>query len=238
MSLQITGYGNATAGNPYLANQMNSKAPQSSVNLGGLFPGASGGLQDVLKQLQQAQNQANQANQQRYKDILGTYAGLGQAGAQQIQQNTQAQQAQSTQDLTSRGLGNTTITGAMSRGIDQAGQQNQLNLQESLAGQEAGVMERMTQQGPDMSQYLGLISQAAQRQQAPATVNMGQTGMTTGGIGSDWYTKMKANMMTPNPQAPEQEPIFPGGTATPDLANAPLNWGYGPQTVIQPWQEG
>lgn len=153
-----------------LQSQMAQKPPQTSIDLSGLYPGASSGLQDVLKQLQTAQNQANAANQKRYSDILKMYSGMGQAGAQQIAQQTAQQQAQGTQNLMSRGLGNTTITGTMARGVQQAGQQNLLNLQEGLAGQEAGVMERMTQQGPDISQYLNLIASAAQRQPQQRTL--------------------------------------------------------------------
>jgi hypothetical protein len=176
--------------------------------MGGLFPGASGGIQDILKQLQAAQNQANQANQQRYKDVLGMYSNLGQSGAQQIQQQTAQQQAQSTQDLTSRGLGNTTITGAMSRGINQAGQQNLLGLQEGLAGQEAGVMERMTQQGPDLSMYANLIKGAMSKpqQQMPGG-NIGNP------IGAGRYfgggTSNGSDITPPN-----QGQFFPAGSLT------------------------
>lgn len=151
--------------NQYLQSQMKQQAPQA-INMSGAFSGASSGLQDIMKQLTAAQNQANAANQQRYQDILGMYSTLGQSGAQQIQEQTAQQQAKSTADLTSRGLGNTTITSAMGNQIASLGQSNQLALQESLTGKEAGVMEAMNQQGPNLSMYANLIQQAMAGQQA------------------------------------------------------------------------
>jgi hypothetical protein len=180
------------AGNQYLADQMNQKAP-TSPDMSSTVP--AGGLQDILKQLQASQNQANAANQQRYKDILGIYSNLGQSGAQQIQQQTQQQQAEQTQKDISSGLSNTTIAGTQARGIASQGQQNLLSLQESLAGKEAGVMESMTQQGPDMGPYLNLIQQMAGQRQGPRQIsspgnfntgyNPGQSSFFTGtGMGA------------------------------------------------------
>jgi hypothetical protein len=157
----------ALSNNPYLLQQMNQQAPQSSIDMSGLFPGASSGLQDILKQLQTTQNQANTANQQRYQDVLGMYSNLGQTESQAIAEQGQQQQAKSTQDLMARGLGNTTVTGAMSRGIASDTQSQQTQLQEGLAAKEAGVMQSMNQQGPDMSMYANLIKSAASGQQQP-----------------------------------------------------------------------
>jgi hypothetical protein len=136
-----------------------------AINLTGLFPGASPGLQDILKQLQQAQTSANAANEQRYQDILGLYSNLGKTGTAQIQENEAQQQAKATQDLTSRGLGNSTVTSSVSRGIANDAQFAQQALQEQIAGQKAGVMERRTDQGPNMSMYANLLQQASQKQE-------------------------------------------------------------------------
>jgi hypothetical protein len=120
------------------------------------------GLMDIVKQLQAAQDKANKANESRYQDILGLYGNLGQAGLARIgQQETQAQ-AKGTQDLISRGLGNTTITSAISRGIASDAELARQQLQESVAMQKAGVMERRTDQGPDLGLYASLLQQAAQ----------------------------------------------------------------------------
>jgi hypothetical protein len=134
----------------------------SAINLSGMFPGASPGLQDIIRQLQQAQNKANEANEKRYQDILGLYGNLGQAGMTRIGQAEQQGQAKATQDLTSRGLGNTTVTSAVSRGIASDAELARQSLQEGVAQQKAGVMERRTDQGPDMGMYANLLQQASQ----------------------------------------------------------------------------
>ena len=156
--------------NQYLAQQMNAPAPSTSVNLSGLFPG-NAGLSGVLNQLQSAQNAANQANQTRYQDILGMYSNLGQSAATQIQQQTQQAQGQNTQNMTDHGLGNTTVSGAMNNQIASYGQQNLLGLQDQLTGQEANAMMQMNQQGPNLSQYAGLLGQAAMGQPKQTTVS-------------------------------------------------------------------
>lgn len=154
-----------------------STAP--SINLSGLFPNASTGLKDIIKQLQDAQNVANKANETRYQDILGMYGNLGQAGMTRIGQQEQQAQAKNEQNLTSRGLGNTTVTSATNRGIANDAEQQRQQLQESVAEKKAGVMERRTDQGPDMSMYANLIGQAASAPKArpkiaPGTYNMDQ----------------------------------------------------------------
>ena len=122
-----------------------------------------GGLdfQSVLKQMQQAQAQANQANEQRYSQILGLYDTVGQAGRTRIGQQTAQAQAKGTQDLTSRGLGNTTITSAVSRGIANDAEQQTQQLNEGLAMQKAGVMERRSDTGPDLGMYANLLQASA-----------------------------------------------------------------------------
>jgi len=158
----------------------------SGINLSGLLSGSPSGLQDIIKQLQQAQTAANTANEQRYQDILGLYGNLGQAGMTRIGQAEQQGQAQSTQDLTSRGLGNTTITGAMSRGISGEAELQRQQLQEGVAMQKAGVMERRTDQGPDMSMYANLIGQAAQKQKPSGYWS---SSGKAGNIKTSWVTR-------------------------------------------------
>jgi len=181
--------------NQYLSQQMNSQAP-SAPNLSGLFPGNSG-LQGVLQQLQNSQNQANQANQTRYQDILGMYSNLGQSGAQQIQQQTQQMQGQNTQSMTSRGLGNTTVSGAMNNQIASLGQQNLLNLQDTLTGQEAGAMMQMNQNGPNLGQYAGLLQQAGMGQPGSNAAQMQQSQMQSAfnnaGMGGGGWVSSDSN---------------------------------------------
>ncbi len=128
------------------------------------FEAPANPLSDLLKQLQQSQAKANKANEQRYQQILGTFTNLGQAGTQRIAQQEQQNVAQGQQDLTSRGLGNTTLQMAVSRGAASDAELARQQLQESIALQKAGVMERRTDQGPDLSMFANLIAQAQQAQ--------------------------------------------------------------------------
>jgi hypothetical protein len=145
-----------------IQSQMNAKAPQA-VNL-------AGGYQDILKQFTTAQNAANQANQQRYQDILKLYSGLGQSRATEIANQGAQQQASATQGLTSRGLGNTTVTSAVSRGINTDTSNQQTALQEQIAQLQGGVMERVNQQGPDLGMYSNLLQQMMSGNQGRRTM--------------------------------------------------------------------
>lgn len=123
-----------------------------------------GGFQDIIKQMQAAQEKANLLNEQRYQQILGQFEGLGKAGRARIEQQTQQRQAAATQSLTSRGLGGTTITSAVERGIAGQGEQQRQQLEESVAMQKAGVMERRTDVGPDLGMFSSLLQLAGQQQ--------------------------------------------------------------------------
>lgn len=119
------------------------------------------GIQDIFKQLQAAQDRANQLNEQRYKEILAQYEHLGEAGRTRIQKQTEQQQAAATQSLIGRGLGSTTITSAVSRGIASDAELQRQQLEESVSMQKAGVMERRTDVGPDLSMYANLLQSAS-----------------------------------------------------------------------------
>ena len=136
--------------------------------------GGTSGLQDIIKQMQAAQEKANLMNEQRYQQVLGQYANLGKAGQARIEQQTTRRQAEATQGLTSRGLGSTTITSAVERGIAGDAEMQQQQLSESVAMQKAGVMERRTDTGPDMSMFANLLQQAGQAPQQ-ASGGGGQT---------------------------------------------------------------
>ena len=140
---------------------------KSYTGLAAARAGGSGLLNqaDILKKLQNKQRKANEANEARYQEILGMYGNLGQAGMARIGQAEQQAMASGTQDLASRGLGNTTIRGSMARGVASDAELARQQLGESVATQKAGVMERRTDEGPDMGLYSNLLMQAAQGQQ-------------------------------------------------------------------------
>jgi hypothetical protein len=176
-----------------------------AINLAGLFPNASEGLLGVLNQLQMAQTAANTANEQRYQDILGLYGGMGTAGNARIGQAEQQTQAQSTQDLSARGLGNTTITGAMNRGIANDAEFSRQQLQERVAMDKAGVMERRTDQGPNMALYANLIRGATAGQQTPSRPAQNIGADFNAGL-PDFYRKLQygfnGTQTSPTPKGP------------------------------------
>lgn len=171
--------------------------PNGQLKLGTFFGGAGqaaiqhnigvraqrgGGFQDIIKQMQAAQEKANLLNEQRYQQILGQFEGLGQAGRARIEQQTLQRQAEATQSLMGRGLGGTTITSAVGRGIAGEGEMQRQQLEESVAMQKAGVMERRTDVGPDLGMFAGLLQAAGQQQQQPFTVTRQMGPMAARGL--------------------------------------------------------
>jgi len=136
-------------------------------NVGVRAAQAGGGFQDIIKQMQAAQEKANLLNEQRYQQVLSQFEGLGKAGRARIEQQTVQRQAAATQALTSRGLGGTTITSAVGRGIAGEAETQRQQLEESVAMQKAGVMERRTDVGPDLGMFANLLQMAGQQQQQP-----------------------------------------------------------------------
>ena len=137
-------------------------------------------LQDFISQMQAAQDKANAANEARYQQTLAQFENLGQAGRARIGEQTTRQQATAAQDLTSRGLGSTTITQAVRGGIAREGESSIQELNERVAMQKAGVMERRTDAGPDMGMFAGLI-QAMMAGQGAA--GGGGRSVISGGLG-------------------------------------------------------
>lgn len=164
--------------------------------------GGSVSIQDIIRQLQKSQESANLANIKRYEQGLGTITagteaarGLygeaaalsGQIGAgarADVETGAGQLQARTEQQLTSRGLGGTTILGSMTRGVEaerqrglrgveeaQAGRmmglkERQAGMETGQAGQKAGFIERRTDRGPDVGMYSSLMKQAAQQKPA------------------------------------------------------------------------
>ncbi len=138
-----------------------------------------GGFQDIIAQMQAAQEKANLVNEQRYQQILGTFENLGKAGRARIEQQTTQRQAAATQNLTSRGLGGTTITSAVERGIATDAETQRQQLEEGIAVQRAGVMERRTDTGPDLGMFASLLQMAGQQQQQPSRSVIRRMGAST-----------------------------------------------------------
>jgi hypothetical protein len=144
---------------------------------------------------------ANQANESRYRDILDGYQqryerglanliGAGQQESKDINQRYDEQEARINNDLISRGLGNSTVKANMATGNDRErtadiGRLNERLRQEQLAV-DAGltkdvldVMERKTDQGPD----LALLAQLQRAASMGGGMGGGGGGISMGGGG-------------------------------------------------------
>ena len=115
---------------------------------------------DIIKKIEEMMEASNLANLERYEQGLAELtgsrdrmregyaraeelmAGTGESARQAIGELAQTTQATGTQDLITRGLGNTTITGALARGVASDKARNLLQLQEQEAMQKAGLAER------------------------------------------------------------------------------------------------
>ena len=157
-SFMITSQGIFQQGKGYI-----SEAEYKSIRSGGMSSSGTSALQGIIKQMQTAQQKANKANEKRYQQILSSFEGLGKAGRARIEQQTIQRQAQATQRLTSRGLGSTTITSAVERGIASDAETQRQQLEESVTMQKAGVMERRTDEGPDLGMFASLLQAAGQQ---------------------------------------------------------------------------
>ena len=138
------------------------------------------GFQDIIRQMQTAQEKANLLNEQRYQQALAQFETLGQAGRTRIERQAAQRQATATQSLISRGLGGTTITSAVGRGIASDVEFQRQQLEESVAMQKAGLIERRTDVGPDLGMFANLLQAAGQEQ-----VGAGPGGrqLISGGLG-------------------------------------------------------
>jgi len=173
--------------------------------------GGGGDVQDIIAQMQEAQDAANAANEARYQEMLGQFEGLGETGRARIQEQTAQQQASTAQDLTSRGLGGTTIGSAMSRGIAREGESATQELGERVAMQKAGAMERKTDQGPDMGMFANLISAMSQGQGSGGSAisggmgPMARRGLTAFGQPFQYFNKPSSSGAASGQQARHQQ---------------------------------
>lgn len=128
-----------------------------------------GGGADYFAQARDAQNAAKKANEQRYNDILAMRKGHSDQLVKDVNQRFDQRQAQGTQDLINRGLGNTTVTSAVSRGINQDRDAELRRVGDQQMEQQAQFMERRTDSYPDQQLLANLA------------IKSGQGGMTGSG---------------------------------------------------------
>lgn len=119
-------------------------------------------LQQLMQQAQAGQN----AREKQYADLNANILGpkgylsqLGTTGENRIKQDTANQRGAAEQDLTSRGLGNTTIRSSVLSGINRNAEQERQSLGESVAGQKANTSMSLFNMNPSpgLDTYLQLL---------------------------------------------------------------------------------
>ncbi len=219
-------------------------------------------IDDIIRDMQQRQNKANKANRERYDEGKGLieeamkamssrydtaaslYNDLGQSMVAQISQGAARQAAMGRQQLISAGLGNTTITGSMMRGVESDRQMASQRAQEGLAQQQAGLAERRAgsemagtlglsdwirsreDRAPDPGLYSSLVQQAAQQSEPAGKKPMDRIFMPrTSGAGKWDFLKSDGGGQQPTP-APAKAPGLTdyygtGGGTAPGAPTAP-----------------
>lgn len=168
-------------------------APGASTGLSGAA-GYGGILNQAINEAKAAQAKANAANEARYQELKSgydnllttnqnMYAGLGQEEMAQIDRDAQNYAMRAHKNVVNRGLGSSTISGSMRRGIEREATQ-QKNLVRERIGEKKirdhrgitenkfGVIERREDQGPDLNALYGYAAMYGQGQ-----------GMQSGGGG-------------------------------------------------------
>lgn len=136
---------------------------------------ATGPYASVINDFADAQDRANQANETRYGDILNTLRDQGTTAKADVQRSGQAERGDITQDAISRGLYSTSVLDTLRNASREREGREMARIDETVANQRAGVMERRTDQGPNAGLYSQLLTSQASADQA------GRRGTTTVG---------------------------------------------------------
>ena len=108
------------------------------------------GRETFSSRVQTAEDEANRANQARLSRIMSLYGGMGRAERFRIGRGARRQQSAVRQQLISRGLSSSTVIGPMMQRIQEQADLGYLDVGERVAGRQAGVLERVTDVGPQM----------------------------------------------------------------------------------------
>ena len=115
------------------------------------FRGSIFGRPSFSSRVQAAEDAANWANRARLSRIMGLYAGMGGAERQRIGRGARRQQSAVSQSLINRGLSSSTVLGPMMTRIQETAQRGYLDVADRVRGRMAGVLERVSDVGPDMN---------------------------------------------------------------------------------------
>lgn len=121
-------------------------------------------VQEIINEWRSGRDAANQANQQRLDDILGLLQGQGESAKDEARRASGERTAGGDQSLMDRGLFNTTILDANRRREGEAVTRETNRIDENVALNKAGVLERVTDTGPDDQAFMNLLMTLGQSQ--------------------------------------------------------------------------
>ena len=110
---------------------------QALANNTAIYNQVASGYNQVIQQQQAARQQIYQGYNQLSSTVQGTIGGIGRAAAQQIADQYTALSGQEAQNLTNRGLGNTTVASSVNRGIALDKSKADVELQDRIAQTQA-----------------------------------------------------------------------------------------------------
>ncbi len=139
-------------GNPQQAmaalGQNYSNAYQGALNLNAnLFSGIQTGYEALRGQLDKQYQDISGGYEKLYGDVLGKIAGTNQTNLTDIDTSYAAQAGKASQDMVSRGLGNSTVQQSIQRGIELDRQRARTASQNSFAQLQAQYMNQIGQGG-------------------------------------------------------------------------------------------
>lgn len=113
-------------------------------------------------ELREQQDAANAANENRYQGILDLIRNTGAQSRRDVTRGVREEQGTNLQQMISQGLGNTTAVQAINNRSAERGQREISRINDQVAMNLAGVMERRTDQGPNSGAIAAYEGQAAQ----------------------------------------------------------------------------
>lgn len=196
-------FGSLAGGGYNYGQDHNAALAMNAANYGNIY----GGYQDLLQQQQQANAGIDQQYASLSQQVQQSLAGAEQGQREDIQAGATRAAAQNTQDLIGRGLGNSTVTSTLARGVEADKNRAVNNLVGQMAGQRASYLaslgsqrlqmrqgnqdaynrlaqarmamqERVNSPYPDAAKYAALAQQMGANRMAGA-------GMGGGGFGGD-----------------------------------------------------
>ena len=123
---------------------------------GGLTPAALKNLSTYITGMQDKSRSENQARLDQMMKLAGTY---GQSANTRNDELTRNAQQAAQQNLTTRGLGNTTVVNNVQQNVARQGQEQQRAILEQQSRLQMGVLDGVSTPYPDMGLYASLLGQ-------------------------------------------------------------------------------